>query len=46
MLLDILYYDQVEEAKNETKLDGLSLGPFYFTKEQVFLLISFIRHCF
>jgi hypothetical protein len=46
MLLDILYYEQVREAKNETKLNGFSLGPFNFTKEQVFLLISFIRHCF
>ena len=42
MLFDILYYDQVQEAKNETTIDGLSIGPLYFTKQQVFVLIIFL----
>jgi polycystin 1L2 len=41
MLLNILYYDQIEEAKSETTADGLLIGPFYFTKEQVYCF-SFI----
>jgi hypothetical protein len=36
MLLNILYYDQLEVVPNETQVDGLLLGPFYFTKQQVY----------
>ena len=35
MLLDILYYDQMKEGRNNAKLNGLSIGPFYFSREQV-----------
>ena len=35
MLINILYYDQMKEAKNNEKLNGLSIGPFYFSGEQV-----------
>jgi hypothetical protein len=35
MLLNILYYDQMNEANNNEKLDGLSIGPFYFSREQI-----------
>jgi polycystin 1L2 len=37
MLLNILYYDQTHETDNGTIINGFSLGPFYFTKQQVFL---------
>jgi hypothetical protein len=40
MLLNILYYDQIEDVKNEAKINGLSFGPFYLAKEQVFLFLS------
>jgi hypothetical protein len=40
MLLNILYYDQMEQEKNQTGLDGFTLGPFHFTKQQVFFQIS------
>ena len=35
MLLDILYYDQLEVGKNNKKLDGPSIGSFYFGRKQV-----------
>ena len=38
MLLNILYYDQAEEAKaNNSNSMSLSLGPLYITPEQVIL---------
>jgi hypothetical protein len=43
MLLNILYYDQIEGAKNQTGMNDLTLGPFHLTKQQVFFqIISFI----
>ena len=36
MLLNILYYGQATNESSETKRNGLSLGPFYFTREQVY----------
>jgi hypothetical protein len=41
MLLNILYYDQVAEAKEDKKTSGLSFGPLYITSEQVYLLFFF-----
>jgi hypothetical protein len=35
MLLYILYYDQTQAVNNETRVDELSLGPVYFTKQQI-----------
>ena len=35
MLLDILYYDQMEEPKTNEELSDLSIGPFHFSREQV-----------
>lgn len=35
MLLNILYYDQVQEARSAKKSDCLSFGPFCFNREQV-----------
>lgn len=35
MLLNILYYDQIEKAKNDETLDGFFIGPFNFSREQV-----------
>ena len=40
MLLNILYYGQGTKESSETKHDGLSLGPFYFTREQVCSFVS------
>ena len=40
MLLNILYYDQSQEASNEKTAGGISLGPFYFTREQVDQFLS------
>lgn len=39
MLLNILYYDQAADAKNNNKTSGsLALGPLYITPEQVCLI--------
>ena len=35
MLLNILYYDQANEAKNQTQSASLSFGPLYVTAEQI-----------
>ena len=35
MLLNILYYDQMRSAKNDKQQNGLSIGPFYVSREQV-----------
>src|SRR5690349_24920742 len=35
MLLNILYYDQANEAKSTTTTGSLSFGPLYITPEQV-----------
>jgi polycystin 1L2 len=40
MLLDILYYDQTLEAENTKELNGLFIGPFYVSREQVWSLFS------
>jgi hypothetical protein len=42
MLLNILYYEQEQKAKVETRAGGLSLGPFYFTPEQVCYFVFYI----
>ena len=46
MLLNILYYDQMNVAKNGKQLNGLTIGPFYFSREQVCHCICIIENIF
>ena len=46
MLLNIVYYDQTEEAKNKAQLDALSIGSFYFSREQVCRCICIFQSVF